>query len=269
ELGAALCAGISPWTLAAARRLYLATGGSAALGLGGATLLRLLLTAIVLGAPTFLMGGTLPAVARAATAAGDRGRRALGWLYGANTMGAVVGAAATTFVLLETLGQRKSLLVAALVNALVGLTARSWARQGEDTAGDAGRDDEDTEAAAPLGFVLAAAAIVGCAFFLMELVWYRVLAPLLGGSTYTFGTILLLALAGIGIGGLLYGAAAATRLATLRAFATTCALEALLLVVPFVLGERLAVLTAALRQLGALGFGGLVASWLVAGGIVV
>jgi hypothetical protein len=38
--------------------------------------------------------------------------------------------------------------------------------------------------------VLAAAAIVGFAFFLMELVWYRMLAPLLGGSTYTFGLIL-------------------------------------------------------------------------------
>ena len=35
----------------------------------------------------------------------------------------------------------------------------------------------------------------------MELVWYRMLAPLLGGSSYTFGLILAVALLGIGIGG--------------------------------------------------------------------
>ena len=41
---------------------------------------------------------------------------------------------------------------------------------------------------------------MGFAFTLMELVWYRMLAPLLGGSTYTFGLILAVALAGIGLG---------------------------------------------------------------------
>ena len=40
----------------------------------------------------------------------------------------------------------------------------------------------------------------------MELVWYRMLGPLLGGSSYTFGLILAVALLGIGLGGLLYGA---------------------------------------------------------------
>ena len=38
----------------------------------------------------------------------------------------------------------------------------------------------------------------------MELVWYRLLSPLLGGSVFTFGLVLAIALIGIGIGGLLY-----------------------------------------------------------------
>jgi len=38
----------------------------------------------------------------------------------------------------------------------------------------------------------------------MELVWYRLLAPLLGGSVFTFGLVLAVALVGIGLGGLLY-----------------------------------------------------------------
>ena len=48
---------------------------------------------------------------------------------------------------------------------------------------------------------------VGFAFFLMELVWYRLLAPLLGGSVFTFGLVLAVALAGIGLGGLVVRAA--------------------------------------------------------------
>ena len=59
--------------------------------------------------------------------------------------------------------------------------------------------------------MLAAAAGVGFAFFLMEMVWYRMLGPLLGGSVFTFGLILAVALAGIGIGGLIYSLPAQTR----------------------------------------------------------
>ncbi|OPZ01279.1 MAG: hypothetical protein BWZ09_02751 [Alphaproteobacteria bacterium ADurb.BinA305] len=63
-------------------------GGSAVLGGGLATAARLLLSAAVLLAPTVLMGGTLPAAARAVQSAQDAGRRSLGLLYGANTLGA-------------------------------------------------------------------------------------------------------------------------------------------------------------------------------------
>src|SRR5262249_49899917 len=116
-----------------------------------------------------------------------------------------------------------------------------------------------------------AAALTGFAFTLMELVWYRMLAPVLGGSTYTFGLILAVALAGIGLGSLArFGRARGDRgqqgpsrkaRATLFAFATTCALEAALLVAPYALGDRIAILAAQLRRLGASSFGGLVLGW--------
>ena len=87
----------------------------------------------------------------------------------------------------------------------------------------------------------AAAALVGFAFLLMELVWYRMLAPILGGSSYTFGLILAVALLGIGLGGAFYGAQPRRARPTLAAFAGTCAFEAMLLAFPFALGDRLAV----------------------------
>ncbi|RMH15494.1 MAG: spermidine synthase, partial [Acidobacteria bacterium] len=49
EAGIALLAALSPFLVDLAYRLYVGAGGSARLGLGGATLLRLLLAALVLG----------------------------------------------------------------------------------------------------------------------------------------------------------------------------------------------------------------------------
>ena len=47
--------------LALATTLYFALGGSMRMGIGLATIVRLILLAtLILGAPTFLMGGTLP-----------------------------------------------------------------------------------------------------------------------------------------------------------------------------------------------------------------
>ena len=282
EFGIAASAAISPILILLVRWLYISVGGAQDLGLIGGTLLRILLATLVLGVPTFLMGGTLPAVARAVERAQDQGRRRLGVLYGANTLGAVLGALVTVFYSIEVLGIRRTIWVAALINLLVALAARNLARSRQNRSRDgavgaAGKEDLEGSttprktpvAPAPVPIVLGAAAVVGFAFFLMELVWYRMLAPLLGGSSYTFGLILAVALLGIGAGGLLYGAGAQNRRPTLISFSITCSLEALLLIVPLALGDKLAVTALVLRDLGGMGFGGLVLSWTVIVTIVV
>ena len=118
-------------------------------------------------------------------------------------------------------------------------------------------------------FLLIASAIVGFAFFLMELVWYRMLGPLLGGSIFTFGLILAVALAGIGIGGLLYALTSDDRTASLSRFASSCLLEAAALAGVYALGDRLAVLTLTLRPLASLGFGTAVVCWTLVTMVVV
>src|SRR5436305_11143653 len=103
EAGIAISAGLSPLLLALVEWLYVAMGGSARLGLAGSSAVRLLLSLIVLGLPTFLMGGTLPAVARAVERRADFGRRVVGLLYAVNTLGAGLGALLTTSCSLEAL----------------------------------------------------------------------------------------------------------------------------------------------------------------------
>src|SRR4029079_11700153 len=108
--------------------------------------------------------------------------------------------------------------------------------------------------AAPLPFLLIAAATSGFAFFLLELIWYRMLGPLLGGSVFTFGLVLAVALAGIGIGGVLYSLVASDLPASLSGFAVTCLLEAAAVAATFALGDRVALVALALVPLRTVGF---------------
>jgi spermidine synthase len=266
ELLIALSAALSPLLLWVIAKVYFALGGSVRLGLGGASVVRLILSTLVLGLPTLLMGGTLPAAARAVETNDDAGRRRLALLYGTNTLGAVAGTLLSTFWLLERLGNTRTLFVAVAVNVVVALLAL-W-RTGT-LACPRAEEGTGKSACPPQRRVLAAAAVVGFAFLLMELVWYRMLAPLLGGSTFTFGLILAIALLGIGLGGAAYAFWSGGRQATRAGFALTCSLEAAAVAIPFALGDRIAILANLLRAVGAEGFGGYVFGWTVVTAIVV
>src|ERR1700682_4786725 len=196
EIIAAASSALTPFLVDLARLSYGALGGTARLGMVGATLARLVLAALVLAVPTIAMGGTLPAAARAVETGDDVSPHSLAFLYSANTLGAVTGALLSTFLLIEVYGNRTTLWLACLVNAVVGLLARGFARDLPARAPAPGAPP-----VAPAAFVLTAAAAVGFVFFLMELVWYRMLGPLLGGSTFSFGLLPAVALLGIGLGG--------------------------------------------------------------------
>lgn len=262
ELMIAAAALLSQPLLWLVAKTYFATGGSVRLGIFGASVIRLLLAAVVLGIPTVLMGGTLPAAARAVETDDDPSRRRVALLYGVNTLGAVTGTLVSTFYLLEHLGNRGTLFGAVIVNAVVGLTAILVAtgfNPSTDTL-------EPVTTIRPPRFVLLAAAIAGFAFLLMELVWYRILGPLLGGTTFTFGLILAIALLGIGLGGAAYSAWSGARAGS---FALTCTAEAVALMLPFALGDRIAILANLLRPLGTIGFAGHVLAWTIVTSIVV
>ncbi len=299
EIGVGASALLTPFLLAAVRALYVRTGGITALGLGPATLLQLGLSAVVLAAPCVLMGGSLPAAfkwAEAVRAERDAQRGDLGVLYGLNTLGAVAGVMASTFWLLEAWGIRATVWAAAAVNLAVGAAA-VWVARGRGNDPDPRRQARPVSggaqaagashrtgrpSAGPLApdavgqrvaprFVFLAAAITGFAFFLMELVWFRMLAPLVGSSLYGFGLILAVALAGIGAGGLLYrwwwapypGAVSPRSLARVSAW------QALLLAVPWALGDSIAVFAYHVNGLRALGLAGQITGWALVTGLLV
>lgn len=271
ELGVGVAALLTPLLLWLVRALYLSTGGIAALGVVPATLLQLILATVVLAPPCLLMGGSLPAAFKWVETDRDAQRGSLGVLYGVNTLGALAGVLLSTFWLLELWGIRATVTAAACVNLLIG--GISWyVAQGEDGKAGAApsreeeyeeEEEEDSARALRRRFVYAAAGITGFTFFLAELVWFRILAPLLGSSVYGFGLILALALAGIGLGGLLYRVLWAARAGavTLPSLARVAAWQALFLALPWALGDRIAVFAVDVNQLRALGMLGQITGW--------
>jgi spermidine synthase len=280
EIGIALSAAITPWLISLVSSIYIGLGGQEALGLTAATALRLVLAAAVMAVPVFLMGGTLPAAVRAVTRAGDVFRGSLAILYGANTLGAVFGAAASTFFALEMFGTRATLWTGCAIELAAGAIALAWSRWAADESTQLGPDTEDKSlildpsADSPIltartpYVIYFTACVLGFTFFAMEIVWYRMLAPILGGTAYTFGLILCVALLGIGVGGLAYNLVFRRLRPSWSALAVTCGLEAALTMLPFALGDRIALLAARLAE-NSTGFGELVTGWSYIAGIVV
>jgi spermidine synthase len=172
------------------------------------TLVRVLFAVAVMIVPTTLLGGTLPALARASSAGTGRAvPRSLAVLYAVNTAGAVAGALLAGFVALPGIGVTASWLAAAALSVGVGLGALALDRRPAPPARDARTEEpvprpEQAEEATPVGdrLVLAAASAAGFCALGDEVLWTRMLGFALGTSAYAFTLILAAFLAGIGLG---------------------------------------------------------------------
>ncbi|MDP4645906.1 MAG: fused MFS/spermidine synthase [Akkermansiaceae bacterium] len=258
ECGIALSAAITPLLLVWVRSLYFTTGGETSLGYPLATLLRIGMTLVVIGLPCFLMGGTLPAAVKYIQDDEDRERQSAGWFYGINIFGAVAGVVLSTFLLLEVLGARGALWLAAGLNLGIAYWALALARsrsvsetvepnQKIATAPDASPDfSEEVSVKAemklpvPSRWSYGAAFSTGFVFFVLELVWYRVSTPLTGGSVYSLGMVLVVALLGMAIGGIVYSKFGRRIGQRPGVFAILCFLQCLAVFLPYFAGDWLA-----------------------------
>lgn len=76
--------------------------------------------------PTALMGATLPLLVAHSVRRLHNVGRSVALLYFVNTLGSALASFATAVVLLGHLGQRRTILLAAVLNAVVGSTALLW-----------------------------------------------------------------------------------------------------------------------------------------------
>ena len=162
--------------------------------------LRAVFCAICLLPPTLLMGATLPAIARWVKAT-PNGVAWLGFFYGGNTAGAVLGCILAGFYLLSKHDVAYATFVAVLINLAVAGAGLLLSKATPHTP-----PVEDEEMAPALKIpkgtwpVYATIALSGMSALGAEVVWTRLLSLMIGATTYTFSLILAAFLAGLGIG---------------------------------------------------------------------
>ena len=164
--------------------------------------------------PTFFMGASLPLLSRAVTHTLDRAARAVGTLYGVNTLGAAAGALLSTWVLLPTFGLDGSVRVGAMLNAacalaLIPIALRfrpetlSPTSPGARASALTSAPAADDRAASSGSMLWRWSLIYACSGFLalsLEIVWFRLLGVMTKSNAFTFGSLLAIYLAGVGLG---------------------------------------------------------------------
>jgi predicted membrane-bound spermidine synthase len=157
--------------------------------------------------PATAMGATLPLLVKALAQRPGEFGKALGRLYGINTLGACLGALIGEMVLIAPLGLSGTGLVAGGLNLLAAVGALAISKRFRD---EPIREDEPAKAApARLSRrakrLLIAGFCCGAAFLALEVVWMRLLQLFVRSTSLAFAVMLAVILAGIGLGGMFAG----------------------------------------------------------------
>jgi len=203
-------------------------------------LIRFGLAFVALAPVTMLMGMSLPVLTRHLVRedpqVGDRIAR----LYGLNTLGAVAGALASGYLLIEVIGLRETTLVAVGLNLFAGGGALIMSRASRASGAAAGPEP----AAAPRPplqgrhrLLLAVTFTSGLVSLALEVLWTRMMLQSTGSSIYVFIAVVAVFLMGIAGGSLVYERRRDRhpQLATLGALLATAGGLA---VVPMILSNR-------------------------------
>src|SRR5438552_5463466 len=170
--------------------------------------LRLLLSFLILVIPTTAMGLTLPLLMEDPVLYRIDFARAIGHLYGWNTLGAVAGALIGEAYLVKAFGLGGMALAAGLVSSIAAVIALLVART--DTT-----EHFKLEPVIPLRIdikyrppwrLLFVSFATGGILLCLEVVWFRFLRLYVASSSTAFSIMLAVVLAGIGLGGVASGA---------------------------------------------------------------
>jgi len=167
--------------------------------------LRFIVSFLILLVPTTAMGLTLPVIIEDPALRQTNFGRVIGFLYGSNTLGAVVGALLGEAYLIGAFGLRGTGLFAGLASCVAAAIALVLAR----FSGDMSPHSKfplrlDASYRAPWRLLLVSFG-TGCILLCLEVVWFRFLRLYIASSPTTFAIMLAVVLAGIGFGGIVAG----------------------------------------------------------------
>ena len=175
----------------------------------------LFLSALALGVTILpwciFMGATFPFVMAFLRQQDNRNSESFSFLYVANVLGAMAGTLLSAFVLVELLGLRHTLWVAAGSNFTVATIAALLASRSVARIRPTPIAADISEAVQPCSpphhanrFILSLLFLTGFAALGMEVMWTRAFTPVLGTEVYSFALILFVYLAATFFGACLY-----------------------------------------------------------------
>jgi spermidine synthase len=205
ELGIGVLGLLSPLSLHFFSDVYAAIASQQMLHPVLALGLRLSLCVGVLLLPAMLMGGTLPTLSRFAAHTLNQLEASVSWFYFLNSVGAVLGAILAGFLLIPTFGLDFSTSIAASVNIAIGaislgLGASTVRNNRPFTVQEVSEGDEPLADPWRVSIIYGAVFLSGFIALAYEIAWIRLLALVLGSSTYSFSLMLAAFIAGIALG---------------------------------------------------------------------
>ncbi len=164
---------------------------------------RLTIAFGILVIPAITMGATLPVLAQALSRQDPNFGANIGWLYGWNTLGAMLAAFSTELFLVPAFGILNSGMFALVFNLMAALIALRFS-QAHETVPMPGPDMPDVPQVISLRSrrYVAVAFLSGALMLALEVVWFRFLLLTRDGTSFIFGVMLAVVLAGIAVGGL-------------------------------------------------------------------
>ncbi len=196
EIGVGIYAALTPLLMTLIQKIYLVTAPSGAFS--SLIFIRFALSFLIIFIPTFFMGGTLPVLVRFFMQRDKNAGSVTAHLYGLNTIGAVSGVLLSGFYFLPALGLERTLLLCVALNVGIGLMALFLSKEIETVTETV---EAVTSRRVRQGIWLPLALFIsGIAAMLYEVSWTRVLATVLGSSTYSFTIMLATFLLGIALG---------------------------------------------------------------------
>ncbi len=170
--------------------------------------LRFVLSFLLLLLPATAMGLTLPVLMEDSFLQNAEFGRAIGILYGVNTLGAVVGALLGEAYLIEAFGLLGTALTAGAATSIAAATALLVARR-DGAALPAARHSLPLRLSItyrPPWRLLFVSFVTGGILLCLEVVWFRFLRLYVASSSTAFSIMLAVVLAGIGLGAVVSGA---------------------------------------------------------------
>jgi spermidine synthase len=173
------------------------------------------LSAVLIGPPSVLMGGTIPVLTQALARSLADATRFHAFVYAFNTFGAFVGALAAGFYLVPRLGLVEVMYAMGAINLVAGATFALLGMRGRSVIDL--RESLDDDAARIRGFAsyAAVALLVGFAMMALQTTVIRVAGLSFGSSQFTFSVVVAVFVVCIALGSFVVSAMPQIRLAHL------------------------------------------------------